>query len=115
LIRNSSARFLDLAQKFNHLFEEENSPFQTFYERVRAMDPDYFSQENNRQTEFSFFDLKTDEKIVVDSTTLSVEEEPNLFSSTQELEREPSLEDYSDHWQIWEKIIQNESGKDKNE
>jgi hypothetical protein len=115
LIRNSSPRFLDLAQKFNHLFEEENSPFQTFYERVRAMDPDYFSQENNGQTEFSFFDLKTDEKIVVNSTTLSVEEEPNLFSSTQELEREPSLEDYSDHWQIWEKIIQNESGKDKNE
>ncbi len=115
LIRNSSPRFLDIAQKFNHLFEEENSPFQTFYERVRAMDPDYFSQENNRQTDFSFLDLKNDEEIVIGSTTLSVEEEPSLFSSTQELEQEPTLEDYSDHWQIWEKIIENETGKDKKE
>ena len=120
LIKNSSPRFLDIAQNFNHLFEEENDPSTTFYERVRQMDPKYFSKENRRQTAFSFLDLKNDEEIIISpevssSTTLSIEEEQNSFSSTQEIEREPTLEDYTDHWELWDKLIPDEISKDKKE
>jgi len=120
LIKNSSPRFLDIVQNFNHLFEEENYYSKTFYERVRAMDPDYFSKENDHQTDFSFLDLKDGEEIIINSkvyssTTLSVEEEPNFSSSPQDLEREPTLEDYTDHFELWEKHIPDESGEDKNQ
>jgi hypothetical protein len=120
LIKNSSPRFLDIAQNFNHLFEEENHTSNNFYERVHKMDPKYFTKENRRQTDFSFLNVKNDEEIIISpevssSTTLSVEEEPNLFSSTQELEREPTLEDYTDHWELWDKISRDEISKDKKE
>ena len=110
LIRNSSPRFFELARSFNNYFQEEkNYPF-SFYEKVHQMDPEYFNKDYLKEHQADFSILK--KYVLMDETpALHVEEQPNFFSSSKQVEREPSIEDYTDHFEYW-KIIADLNAKD---
>ncbi len=112
LIRNSSPRFLELANHFNNYFQEEEKYF-SFSEKVYSMDPDYFSKEYLKSPKVDFSKLKNDQKvlrnennyILKEKTPIYVEEQQDLDSSKNQVEREPTLEDYTDHFQYWDLIL----------
>jgi len=112
LIRNSSPRFLELANNFNKYFQPENKYF-SFSEKVYGMDPEYFSQESLKSHEVDFSILKNDQKVLrnqkeyifKEKNAIYVEEQQDLYSSQKQVEREPTIEDYTDHFQYWELIL----------
>ena len=112
LIRNSSPRFLELANNFNNYFQEKEKNF-SFSEKVYSMDPDYFSKDYLKNPEVDFSKLKNDQKvlrnekkyILKEKTAIYVEEQQDFDSSKNQVEREPTLEDYTDHFQYWDLIL----------
>ena len=108
LIQNSSPRFLELANNFNKYFQEENKYF-SFYEKVHAMNPEYFNKDYIQRHVGDFSILRKDlinqqELSSKEKPRLYVEEQQDLYSSKKQVANEPSLEDYADHFQYWELI-----------
>ena len=86
LIRNSSPRFLELANNFNNYFQEKEKNFSKL--------------KNDQKV------LRNEKKYILkEKTAIYVEEQQDFDSSKNQVEREPTLEDYTDHFQYWNLIL----------
>jgi hypothetical protein len=114
-IKNSSPYFLAITEHFSHLFDGDNSL--TLSERVRKIDPNYFTPENRRiysdkLLHYCIYDIYDDPDVMgseielSSSDTFSVEqsEQSIVEYSPGKVFKESTIEDYVQGW--YEKIAE---------
>jgi hypothetical protein len=123
-IKNSSPYFLAITEHFSHLFDGDNSL--TLSERVRKIDPNYFTPENRRiysdkLLHYCIYDVYDDPDVMgseielSSSDTFSVEqsEQSIVECSPRKVFKESTIEDYVQGW--YEKIAESSTDTESKE